>query len=294
MTRRTFVLLLLLILVAACGCVPSEAADSTWWIHGIAVTESGAPVGGGTVELWRISGNEWALLATRVSASQAWGFEVRQMSARYRVVYVAPVGWRCVSVRSAGVGWQFPGQCTGEIALPEQEPSIGPDLVFIVAYAATPPPVPTATPTVQEPTKTATPRTPTATPQKTPTATAVFTEIPTPPRATPTPFCQGGYMQLPWDVRLSIRDTALMHLYRLEDTLEPFDDPTLIAGLREFSTPPLGRAFVFVTNEGVELLCRPFVDGIIAIDECAPCRLSVILWDAGWAWTESGYVWEGR
>jgi hypothetical protein len=31
------------------------------------------------------------------------------------------------------------------------------------------------------------------------------------------------------------------------------------------------------------------------VDECAsPCQVAVILWDAGWRETESGYVWEGK
>lgn len=284
MTRRTFVLLLLLILVAACGCVPSEAADSTWWIHGIAVTESGAPVGGGTVELWRISGNEWALLATRVSASQAWGFEVRQMSARYRVVYVAPVGWRCVSVRSAGVGWQFPGQCTGEIALPEQEPSIGPDLVFVLAPEVTA--IPTAT---------RTPMTSTPTPQGTavapvpPTLPAKTPPVPTPdpnvgPSATPT-FVAPRFQQFTLAEQESIIATAYLNAWHLEPdlALRRYDDQTMILGTRWLNGPPMTRAFEVTDAEGYVIRCRGFVWGIIAMHEkrAGVYQFGVVDWDGG-------------
>lgn len=154
-----------LLALALCGCVAradgTVTAASTWYIHGIARTAQGGIVAGGAVELWRGD----TLVARRDMPSQAFGITVSQTAGVYQVRYTPPDGWRCVDVRSAGVGWQYPGGCVGQIALPEQAPSLGPDLVFVVTG-------------VQEVTETATPYTPTPTP--------IFSKTPEPEKATPT------------------------------------------------------------------------------------------------------------
>jgi hypothetical protein len=120
-------------------------------------------------------------------------------------------------------------------------------------------------------------------------------EQPTPPNPTPTRICERGFLQLDFSTRMSIRDSMRPFAFKLEEVLEWDSDPTLIYGIRLFSSMPQGKAFTFVTSMGTIYQCRAYVDGIIVVDECAsPCQVAVILWDAGWRETESGYVWEGK
>lgn len=187
-----------LLALLLCGCAVTADGDATmlaadtWYIHGITVTATGAPVGGGTVELWRGA----VLVGRKVMTSQSWLFGVRAEAGTYQVRYTPPTGWQCISVNSVGIGWRYPSPCVAEIVLPTYEPGIGPDVVFTVG------------PSVQTVTPTATLRTPTATTTATPTATefptipmpppqgtAVAPPIPTPrPMPTPPP---GGWA--PWE-----------------------------------------------------------------------------------------------
>ena len=282
MRRPALALCLLLVL---CGCVARADGDASmlaadvYYVHGITVTSTGAPVGGGTVELYRGS----TRVAGGVMPSHAFGFSPSETAGVYQVRYTPPAGWKCVDVLSAGVGWQYPGGCVGQIALPEQAPSLGPDLVFVLAYAATPPPVPTATIT---PTPTLT-RTPTLS-KPTPTATA-----PAEVRPTPTRVCENAMLVIPYEDRLTIREQAARELFRLEEELDWFDDPTLIRGVALFNVAPLSQRFAVTGAGGVVYDCRAFANQIIAIREgAAPCETGVVFWDSPWQWP--GHVYEGR
>lgn len=177
---RGMALALLLAMIASCGCIardgdPVSITAASWYVHGIVRTTQGAPVGGGTVELYRGS----TRVAGGVMASHSFGFSPSQTAGVYQVRYTPPAGWQCVDVLSAGVGWQYPGGCVGQIALPEQAPSLGPDLVFVVASAQIP--TETVTPRTPEPTITQT-LYPTMTPSPTP-----FPTLPMPPATPPIP-----------------------------------------------------------------------------------------------------------
>lgn len=242
-------LALLLAIVALCGCVARAdgvtlLAVTGWNIHGIAVSESGAPVGGGTVELWR--GN--VRVGSKPLTSQAWQFSISETAGVYQVRYSPPAGWECAGVRSAGTGWQYPDGCVGQIALPEQAPSLGPDLVFVVRYAATPPPIPTAT------------RTPSATATTTrlwPTDEPTRTASPT-PVATQTRPAAGWE---PWqDPPAELAAKLMYDVQWMIDMLGPSREPLQLAVLATYGPAlPLGGPLVTHYSEadanGAEVIC---------------------------------------
>lgn len=225
-----------LLALVLCGCVARADGDTiteaaTWYAHGIARTALGGPVGGGTVELWRGA----TLVARRDMPSQSFGITVSQTAGVYQVRYTPPAGWECVGAESAGVGWTYPAPCVGQIALPEQAPSLGPDLVFVLAYAATPPPIPTATalpPTV--PPATAAPPQgtavwPTDEPTRTPTAIT--------PTATAPADGWARWQNPPQEVAAALMYEVEWYL----DTLGPSRDPLQLAVMAEYGPAlPLG------------------------------------------------------
>ena len=229
-----------LLALALCGAARADGGTMLavlgWNLHGIAVSESGAPVGGGSVALWR--GN--VLIASKGLTSQAWQFSISETAGIYQIRYTPPAGWECVGVRSAGVGWQYPGGGIGQIALPEQAPSLGPDLVFVVRYVATPPPIPTIMPTAtavftQTPTVTPTRLWPTDEPTL-PQGTAV---------ATPTPEVTATRPEAGWEPwQKPPQALAAMLMYEVEwtlDVLGPSRDPLQLAVLATYGPAlPLG------------------------------------------------------
>lgn len=278
--RRLALTLALLFILLACGC-KAEAQEPPWWFHGIAVTETGGPVGGGAVTLWRASGNEWVLVATRTSASQAWGVSVRQTPGTYRIEYSPPKGWVCLWAESAGTGWQIAPRCEAKIVLPEHGPSLGPDLVFVVGPAPTSQPTltrtpMTATPTVPVPPKVPTGAVPTIDPNTRPTMT---------PSPTPVNFVPPRFQQFSLAEQESIIATAYSHAWKLETDLglRRYDDQTMILGTRWLNGPPMTRAFEVTDAEGYVIRCRGFVWGIVAMHEkrAGVYQFGVVDWDGG-------------
>jgi len=163
-------------------------------------------------------------------------------------------------------------------------------------WISTPTPTPTPTQTatvtptatVQEPMKTVTPHTPTAVFTKIPTATQ-----PAQARPTPTRVCENAMLVIPYEDRLTIREQAARELFRVEETLDWFDDPTLVRGVSLFNMAPISRRFAVTGAGGVVYDCRAFANQIIAIrEEGTPCETGVVFWDSPWQWP--GHVYEGR
>lgn len=222
--------MLALLAAAYCGCAARADGDAvsiaaaSWFVHGIVRTTQGVPVGGGTVELWRGT----TRVAGGVMGSHAFGFSPSERAGVYQVRYTPPAGWECVDTLSAGVGWVYPGGCVGQIALPEQAPSLGPDLVFVLAYVATPPPVPTATPT-RVPSATSTRAWPTDEPTRTPTAIT--------PTATAPADGWAKWQNPPQEVAAALMYEVEWYL----DTLGPSRDPLQLAVMAEYGPAlPLG------------------------------------------------------
>ena len=93
--------------------------------------------------------------------------------------------------------------------------------------------------------------------------------------------------------RLTIRDTVAHEMFRLEETLDWFDDPTLVRGEALFNSAPMSRKVQVTGADGVVYTCRAFADQIIVIvDGGTPCETGVVFWDSPWQWP--GHVYEGR
>jgi len=160
-------------------------------------------------------------------------------------------------------------------------------------------PTPTATPSATATdTPTSTPSataTETVTPSATPTAvvsktettatpTISKTETVAPITATPTAKPCWARENFTWNERQNIVLQGYRELWRLEENIDPWNDPTIILGNDEKLGAPATQAYTVIGDDGCELLCRGYTDGIIVIklkdNPKDGCRdWTVVLWD---------------